>query len=133
MNDHLGKTTVVGTCSSCHNAPNVGSHSVASWFDIGTADKKNVSKEIPLLTLRNNETGEVRQVGDLGRAQNTGLWKDIGSFRAPPLRGLVARAPFFHDGQAKDLKEVVRYYDDRFKMKLSGSEKKDLEAFLQAL
>ena len=36
LNDLLGQTTVVGTCSTCHNAPNVGSHSVFRMFDVGT-------------------------------------------------------------------------------------------------
>jgi cytochrome c peroxidase len=34
LNDVLGQTVVHGTCSTCHNAPNVGSHSVFRQFDI---------------------------------------------------------------------------------------------------
>ncbi|HEY0712656.1 MAG TPA: hypothetical protein VGF45_08285, partial [Polyangia bacterium] len=78
-------------------------------------------------------TGATRKVCDLGRATGSGLWADVGRFRAPPLRGLAARAPYFHDGQARDLREVVRYFDRRFSMNLTLRQKADLEAFLSAL
>src|SRR5205814_6806550 len=39
LNDLLGQATVRGTCSTCHNALNEGSHSVYRMFDIGTADQ----------------------------------------------------------------------------------------------
>ena len=57
----------------------------------------------------------------------------VGAFRAPPLRGLAARAPFFQDGKARDIKEVVEFYHHRFDLDLSGSERDDLVAFLSAL
>jgi cytochrome c peroxidase len=120
-------------CSGCHNAPNVGGHSVQRWFNIGTAEPPKCSPALPLLTLRNKTTGEQKVTCDLGRALATGLWTDIGRFRAPPLRGLAARAPYFHDGQGKDLKHVIQHYDERFSLGLSGAQKKDLEAFLRAL
>ena len=50
-----------------------------------------------------------------------------------PLRGLAARAPYFHDGQAKTVKDVIQYHDARFNIGLSHKETKDLEAFLNAL
>lgn len=133
LNDVLGQQVVVGTCSTCHNAPNVGGHSVARWMDIGTANEFLRAPEITLLTVQNNATGEIRKVSDIGRAQVSGAWKDIGAFRVPPLRSLAARAPYFHDGQAKDLKAVIEFYDRRFNMNLTKSEKEDLEAFLGAL
>jgi cytochrome c peroxidase len=61
------------------------------------------------------------------------VWADVGSFRAPPLRGLAARGPYFHDGQAKTLRKVVRYFDQRFSIGLTKHQKRDLEAFLGAL
>ena len=70
---------------------------------------------------------------DPGRALVTGLWTDIGKFRAPPLRGLAARAPYFHDGQAASLKDVIRHYQDRFSLGLTAQQTGDLEAFLKAL
>jgi cytochrome c peroxidase len=133
LNDLLGQEVVRATCSTCHNAPNVGSHSVYRMFDIGTADEVNCSDDLPLLTVQNKATGATRKVCDLGRGTSSGLWTDIGRFRAPPLRGLAARAPYFHDGQARDLREVVRYFDRRFSMNLNLRQRADLEAFLSAL
>jgi cytochrome c peroxidase len=133
INDVLGQTTVRGTCSLCHNAPNVGSHSVYRMFDIGSADEASCADALPLITLQNKATGAIRKMCDMGRGTGTGKWADLGGFRAPPLRGLAARAPYFHDGQAKNLKAVVRYFDRRFDIGLSSGERDDLEAFLQAL
>ena len=61
-------------------------------FDIGTADEDICSSDLPLLTLQHKLTGELRKVCDMGRGGN-GTWADVGAFRAPPLRGLAARAP----------------------------------------
>jgi cytochrome c peroxidase len=101
-------------------------------FDIGAADEENCSNDIPVLTIQHNVTGEIRRVCDLGRGGN-GVWADVGAFRAPPLRGLAARAPFFQDGKARDIKEVVEFYHHRFDLDLDGEQRDDLVAFLSAL
>jgi cytochrome c peroxidase len=49
------------------------------------------------------------------------------------LRGLAARAPYFHNGFAKDLDAVVTFYTTRFNFTLSPAQKADLVAFLQSL
>ena len=49
--------------------------------------------ELPLVTVQNKPTNETRSVCDLGRANGSRLWAEIGTFRAPPLRGLAARPP----------------------------------------
>jgi cytochrome c peroxidase len=133
LNDVLGQTTVVGTCSTCHNAPNVGGHSVVRMFDVGTADRPNCNPALPLVTVQNKTTNETRTVCDLGRAAGSHLWADIGGFRAPPLRGLAARAPYFHDGQARTIDDAVGYFDRRFQIGLHDDQKQDLVAFLRAL
>ena len=63
----------------------------------------------------------------------SGRCVDVGSIVMQQLRGLAARAPYFVNGSAKDLREVVDYYDRRFDMKLSNPEKEDLVNFLGAL
>ncbi len=40
LNDALNKTVISGTCSSCHDTPNVGNHSVALPIDIGVTDEE---------------------------------------------------------------------------------------------
>ena len=88
---------------------------------------------MPLYTLRNKATGDRVQTTDPGRALITGKWKDIGRFKGPILRGLAARAPYFHDGSAKDLQTVVEFYESRFGIGFTQQEKDDLVAFLRTL
>jgi hypothetical protein len=121
------------TCSSCHNAPNTGSHSVARMFNTGVAAGALRTADMPLYTLRNNASGELVETTDPGGAMGSGKWSDIGKFKTPQLRGAAARAPYFHDGSARDLEAVVRFYDRRFRMGLSAQESADLAAFLKAL
>ncbi len=123
----------VGKCSGCHNTPNVGAHSTVAFFNTGTAVPPKCSSALPLLTFQNKTTMETMVTCDPGRALSTGKWADMGRFRAPPLRGLAARAPYFHDGQARSLGDVIDHYNERFTLNLSGPQKKDLEAFLGAL
>ena len=133
LNDDLGKTVIPGSCTSCHDSPNVGNHSVALPIDIGLTDAARRTADMPLYTLRNKTTGQTRQTTDPGRALLTGKWKDIGKFKGPVLRGLASRPPSFHDGSGKDLEDVVDFYDTRFKIGFSEQEKADLVAFLSAL
>ena len=63
----------------------------------------------------------------------TGKWRDIGKFKGPVLRGLAARAPYFHNGAAATLEDVVDFYNTRFAIGLTAREKADLVAFLRAL
>ncbi len=130
----FGKPTVFnGTCTTCHNTPNVGNHSVSAPLNIGISDASRRTPEMPLYTLRNKTTGEIMVTTDPGRALITGKWKDIGRFKGPILRALAARAPYFHNGSAKDLHAVVDFYNKRFDIGLTDQEKDDLVAFLQTL
>ena len=49
----------------------------------------------------------------------------------PDSTGLVARAPYFHNGLDADLNAVVEFYDTRFGIGFSAAEKADLIAFLK--
>jgi hypothetical protein len=120
-----------GTCSGCHNSPNVGTRSVYQLFDIGAVDIDD--DDLTRVTIRNKTTNEVRTVTNLGRAGATGLWSDVGKMAVPPLRGLASRGPYFNSGQAKTLKDVVEHYDARFNFNFTHQEKKALVAFLGAL
>jgi cytochrome c peroxidase len=70
---------------------------------------------------------------DMGRGGSTGKWAELGGFRASPLRGLAAQAPYFHDGGFKTLRQVIEFFEHRFNIGLSGTQKHDLENFLSAL
>src|SRR5262249_47445128 len=63
---------LMGTCSSCHDSPNGGSHSVVAPLNLGLTDASRRTKDMPLYTLRNKTTGETVQVTDPGRAMVDG-------------------------------------------------------------
>ena len=88
---------------------------------------------MPLYTLRNKATGELRKVTDPGRALISGKWNHIGRFKGPMLRNLAARAPYFHNGFAGDLAAVVDFYEQRFHVGFTQQEHADLVAFLRSL
>ncbi|CAN5191120.1 hypothetical protein BH11PSE14_BH11PSE14_21330 [soil metagenome] len=133
LNDALAVANIAGTCTTCHNSPNVGNHSVALPLNIGLADASRRTADMPLYTLRNKTSNAIVRTTDPGLALLTGKWKDIGRFKGPILRGLAARPPYFHNGFAASLDEVVEFYDTRFDMKLTRREKDDLAAFLRSL
>ncbi|HTQ10300.1 MAG TPA: hypothetical protein VMI31_09540, partial [Fimbriimonadaceae bacterium] len=133
-NPYFGSpSSTVGTCTTCHNAPNVGDHSLAIALNIGVADASRRTPDMPLYTLQNLSTGEITQTTDPGLALSTGKWKDIGRFKGPVLRGLAARAPYFHNGSARDLDAVLDFYQDRFGISFTSRERHDLIAFLRSL
>lgn len=122
-----------GTCTICHDTPNAGNHSVSMPLNIGIAAAPRRTADLPLYTLRNTTTGELVQTTDPGRAMVTGRWSDIGKFKGPILRALAARPPYFHDGSAASLADVIDFYDARFHIGFTDREKADLLAFLHAL
>ena len=129
----MPRTTVTGTCGTCHDAPNAGSHSLTALFNTGVADSARRSADLPLVTLINRTTGATVQTTDPGMALTSGNWEDIGKFKVPTLRLLAARAPYFHNGSAPTLGAVVAFYNQRFNLKLSAQEQADLAAFVSAL
>lgn len=119
--------------ATCHETPNAGNHSVALPLDIGIADASRRTTDMPLYTLVHKATGATIQTTDPGRALVTGRWKDIGKFKGPVLRGLAARAPYFHNGSARTLDDVLAFYVSRFGIALTVTERADLLHFLQSL
>jgi len=73
------------------------------------------------------------QVTDLGRGATTGRYGDVGTFKVPNLRNLAARAPYFHNGKAATLGDVIDHYKTTMGFQFTDSEKQDLINFLNAL
>ncbi|MGH7249084.1 MAG: hypothetical protein ACREH9_13360, partial [Pseudomonadota bacterium] len=137
--DPLGVNATVGTCTTCHDSPGVGNHSEKLALDIGIADANppalNVSK-LPVFTVQCTGgalAGQTFTVTDLGRAMISGKCADVGKMKGPILHALASRAPYFHNGSAASLSDVVNFYDQRFSIGLTNQDKADLIAFLQAL
>lgn len=122
-----------GSCRGCHNAANNGSNVGGVLFDIGASRAAFRQPGMPLYTVRNKVTLEERQTTDPGRALRSGRWADMDRFKTPSLRGLAARAPYFHNGIALTLRDVVRHYEVALGFVYTPQEEADLVAFLQAL
>jgi hypothetical protein len=137
LNDDLKLPSITGACGTCHDSPNVGNHSLPDSMNTGVPDRIPDNpldlSYLPAIALRNRITHETKVTTDPGRALVTGLWKDIGKVKTPGLRGLAARAPYFHNGSAQSLADVVDFYDKRFHIGFSAREKEDLIAFLSSL
>ena len=56
-----------------------------------------------------------------------------GQYRATPLRGAWQRAPYFHDGSAATLADVVAHYERQFGLGLLARQSSDLVEFLKSL
>ena len=54
-------------------------------------------------------------------------------YRTTPLRGLFQHGPYFHDGSAATLGDVVEHYDRVLKLRLSSRQKHDLVEYLKSL
>lgn len=70
---------------------------------------------------------------DPGKGLITGKCDDLGRMKVPILRGLAARAPYFHGGNAATLMDLVNFYDQRFDIRLTYQEKADLINYLNSL
>jgi mono/diheme cytochrome c family protein len=100
-----GRTVFNGACASCH----VGGR--------GT----------------DNNAGKLHAPKETGMDDDYAVRTTNRAFRTTPLRGLAYHPPYFHDGSAKTLKDVVEHYNDERALKLSADQKKDLVEYLKSL
>ena len=124
------------TCVACHRP------GIKRWFDIGTTNLPTAKDflELPLFRITcaasappHPQLGRVFFTQDPGRALITGKCADAGSIVMQQFRGLIARAPYFANGSAGDLMELVEFYDRRFGIGLTAPEKQDLVNLLSIL
>jgi hypothetical protein len=145
-----GTQQIMGTCTTCHDTFNVGNHSFPLPLDIGNGHSLTYEtdpniiaglKELSAPTLPVFElvctqgplTGTTYYTSDPGKALITGQCSDIGRGKGLILRGLAARAPYFHNGTAADLQQLVNFYNQRFQIGMTSQQMKDLINFLQTL
>jgi hypothetical protein len=128
-----------GTCATCHGS---GSNHSSQFIDAGTTNLPTAkeSPELPLFRVTcdasappHPQLGRTFLTQDPGRALITGKCADAGSILTQQFRGLAARAPYFANGSARDLTELVDFFDRRFEIGLTDKEKQDLVNFLSIL
>ena len=94
-----------GNCAACHQAPNFTD---GGFHNIGLA---SYGKDNP----------------DVGRYAIKPVAAMKGAFKTPTLRDITLTAPYFHDGSAKTLAEVVEHYSK------GGVTKADLSSNMKTL
>jgi hypothetical protein len=154
----LPVASFAGTCTTCHDAPNAGDHSLPLPLDIGLVHDPGaehdpaIANSLAQLSLANVPVYEIDgcpdpfaepgstatpnppiYTTDPGKALLTGVCGDVNRVKGPILRGLASRAPYFHNGSGRDLDEVLNFYNQRFQMNLTPTEKRQLIAFLNSL
>lgn len=111
-----------GNCAVCHSAPNFTDN---GFHNLGLA---SFGEENP----------------DLGRYTQRPLRLMKGAFKTPTIRDITLSAPYFHDGSAETLMEVVEHYaiggvvkenrsPNMKTLNLSQQEKEDIVAFMESL
>jgi hypothetical protein len=124
---------ITGTCGTCHNTVNVGTHATPLLLDEGQAHLTVKNVDLPLITIVQKSNGARVQVTDPGAALISGRFADVGKFKIPGLRGFAAHPPYFHNGGAKTAADIVGFYNTRFNLNLTTQESTDLANFLNAL
>jgi cytochrome c peroxidase len=142
INDTGFGNPVRNSCAFCHNMLHAGLAVAPGQVDLGTTNvpHANPQPDLPLfrLTCRSDALahpflGRVIYTHDPGYALTTGKCLDIGKITAQSIRGISGRAPYFSNGSAKTLADVVDFYNRRYDIKLTDQEKLDLQHLLEVL
>lgn len=145
-----GTQQIMGTCTTCHDTFNVGNHSFPLPLDIGNGHSLTYETDpniiaalqqlkaptLPVFELvctQGSLAGTTYYTSDPGKALISGQCSDIGRGKGLILRGLAARAPYFHNGTAANLQQLVNFYNQRFQIGLNSQQTQDLVNFLQTL
>ncbi len=115
----------LASCATCHRSEG------PRWTNIDTTNRSD-DAALPLFRVT-CDNGRVVETHDPGRALISGKCTDVGAIVTQQLRGLAARAPYFADGSAPDLRALIDFYDGRFSIGYTAQEKQDLENFLRVL
>jgi hypothetical protein len=121
------------TCRGCHSAANNGQNVNGTLFDIGTSRPEFANPDMAVYTFQRNSDGAILQSTDPGLGIRNGNFADLNRFKTPNLRGLAARAPYFHNGIAETLVDVVKHYEAALGFVFTAQEEADLVAFLDVL
>jgi cytochrome c peroxidase len=128
--------------SGCHNTLLMGMDLAPGYMDLGLNNLPwaNTRPDLPLFkvvcnaaALPQSYLGRVIYTHDPARALVTGKCADVGASMTQQSRGLAARAPYFMNGSAATLRELVDFYDRRFNIGYTETEKRDLVNFLSVL
>ena len=98
-------------CATCHQGPH--------FTDVLSGP----SRDVPFL----------HDPGEVGADPEYAVRTATGKYRTTPLRGLWQHPPYFHDGSAQQLEDVVDHYNDLRKLELTSTQRKELVEYLKTL
>lgn len=131
---------VRNSCVFCHNMSYMGMDVAPGQVDLGTTNQPfaDPAPHLPLFRITctgkpHPHYGRTILTSDPGFALTTGKCADVGRITLQTMRGLSARAPYFSNGSAKDLRGVIDYYERRYNIGYSEQEKQDLVNLMRAL
>lgn len=142
VNDTIFGNPVRNSCAMCHNMMNAGIDTAPGRVDIGNVNPafSRIDPDLPLFRILCEKDarphpflGRDFLTQDPGYALTTGRCEDVGKIVTQQMRGLAARAPYFVNGSARTLREIVDTYDRRFNIRLTEQEKVDLSNLLSVL
>lgn len=131
---------VRNSCVFCHNMSAMGNDVAPGQVDLGTVNAPYADPAPHLPLFRVTCTGEPHpHLGreiltyDPGFALTTGRCADVGKITLQSMRGLAARPPYFSNGSAADLREIIEFYERRYNIGYTEQEKQDLVNLMSAL
>ena len=80
-----------------------------------------------------NNSGVLHDAAETGMSDAYALRTANKKYRTTPLRGLWQHPPYFHDGSAATLADVVTHYNGVRKLNLSAAQQQDLVQYLKSL
>lgn len=84
-------------------------------------------------TGTDNNDGKLHVAAETGMDGAYALRTANKAYRTTPLRGLWQHQPYFHDGSAKTLADVVAHYNQVLKLNLGAPQQRDLVEYLKSL
>ena len=94
-----------GKCSTCHAGP----------------------------TLSDINSGRRHAPDETGMDSRYAARTNEKAYRTTPLRGLLQHPPYFHDGSAATLPDVVAHYERVLRLGLTAAQQRDLVEYLKSL
>lgn len=80
-----------------------------------------------------NNTGKLHKPADIGMDGAYAARTANKAYRTTPLRGLSQHPPYFHDGSAATLQDVVTHYDRTLALQLTQRQQAELIEYLKSL
>ena len=80
-----------------------------------------------------NNSGKLHKAMDIGMDGAYAARTANKAYRTTPLRGLSQHPPYFHDGSAATLEDVVTHYDRTLALQLTAHQQAELVEYLKSL